>query len=279
MIRFSKYHGCGNNFIIVKEKDLHGQVCEDEYPGFAEEVCDINTGIGADGLIIVREDPGLEMVFYNMDGSRAPMCGNGIRCFAYFCMNEGIRTERSYPVKTLAGEMLVEVTSEEPFMARINMGRPVFESASIGVKSDDGDFLGRELEISDGSKWLVSSFFMGTVHTVVFVDDFDSIDIGYVGKQLCEHPVYTEKTNVNFVKVIDENTIEMKTYERGVGMTLACGTGACASVVTANMQGLCKKRTEVILQLGSLIIEPKDDGNVFMEGPSVKIAEGELYRA
>lgn len=276
MIRFSKYHGCGNNFVMVRERELLEITGEEGYAAFARKVCDINTGIGADGLIIVREEPALEMVFYNMDGSRAPMCGNGIRCFAYFCLNEGIRTEKSYVVKTLAGDMIVEVTSKEPFMAKINMGSPIFEPAAIAVKTEREDFLSQELEISDGSRWTVSSLFMGTVHTVVFVDDYDSFDIEFVGKELCEHPAYTEKTNVNFVKVIDKNTVEMKTYERGVGMTLACGTGACAATVIAKLQGLCKSPTEVILALGSLIIELGDDGNVYMTGPSVKIAEGTL---
>lgn len=284
MLKFSKYHGCGNNFVIVKEGELleylglsNGENLEKkEYPTFAQQVCDINTGIGADGLIIVREEPELEMVFYNMDGSRAPMCGNGIRCFAYFCQEEGIRRESSYVVKTLAGDMVVEVTCREPFMARIDMGKPIFDPAAIAVKSDRDDFIGQQLQIADGSRWTVNSLFMGTVHTVVFVDDYESFDIEYVGKELCEHPTYTEKTNVNFVKVLDENTVEMDTYERGVGMTLACGTGACATAVVANMQGLCKSPTKVILKLGSLNIELKDDGSVFMEGPSVKIAEGTL---
>jgi len=282
MLKFSKYHGCGNNFVMVREQELIeylGGITEPEtkeYPAFAQKVCDINTGIGADGLIIVREEPALEMVFYNMDGSRAPMCGNGIRCFARFCFEEGICEEPSYAVKTLAGDMVVEVTSREPFMARIDMGTPIFEPAAIAVDSERSDFLGQQLEISDGSRWTVNSLFMGTVHTVVFVDDYDSFDIEYVGRELCEHPTYTEKTNVNFVRVIDENTVEMKTYERGVGMTLACGTGACATAVVCALQGLCKSSIEVILQLGSLNIELKDDGHVFMEGPSVKIAEGIL---
>lgn len=282
MLKFSKYHGCGNNFVMVREQELIeylGGITEPEtkeYPAFAQKVCDINTGIGADGLIIVREEPALEMVFYNMDGSRAPMCGNGIRCFARFCLEEGICEEASYAVKTLAGDMVVEVTSREPFMARIDMGTPIFEPAAIAVDSERSDFLGQQLEIFDGSRWTVNSLFMGTVHTVVFVDDYDSFDIEYVGRELCEHPTYTEKTNVNFVRVIDENTVEMKTYERGVGMTLACGTGACATAVVCALQGLCKSPVEVILQLGSLNIELKDDGHVFMEGPSVKIAEGIL---
>lgn len=297
MIRFSKYHGCGNNFIILKEEELKAngtvlgleagankqdslvvlKAAEEAYPKMALRLCDINTGIGADGMIVVREEPELEMVFYNMDGSRAPMCGNGIRCFAHFCMNEGIRSEKSYPVKTLAGDMIVEVASKDPFMAKINMGKPVFSPQSIAVNSAEENYLNKEVVLADGSKWQVSSLFMGTIHTVVFVEDLDSFDIAAVGREICEHPTYGEKTNVNFAKIIDENTIEMMTYERGVGMTLACGTGACATSLVANLQGLCKSVTTVILPLGKLIIEMNDDGNVYMEGPSIKIADGKYY--
>ena len=126
-----------------------------------------------------------QMVFYNMDGSRAPMCGNGIRCFAYFCMNEGIRKEKSYVVKTLAGDMVIEVTSEEPFMARINMGKPIFKPEAIAVKSDREDFLKQNLSIGDGSKWEVNSLFMGTVHTVVFADDYEQVDVPAVTDCQC----------------------------------------------------------------------------------------------
>ncbi len=276
MILFSKYHGCGNNFVIVKEKEILKHISENEYPDMARKMCDVYTGAGADGFIVVREEPELEMVFYNQDGSRAPMCGNGIRCFAHFCRQEKIRQEESYPVKTLAGEMVVNVTNDDPFMVKINMGKPVFSPHEIKVDYDGEDFLNQSLQLADGSSCKVNAFFMGTIHTVVFVDDFEVMDVPKIGEEICNHPTFKEKTNVNFVKVIDEETLEVKTYERGVGMTLACGTGACASVVAANLEGLCGKAAEVKLALGSLKIEVSEDGNVYMAGPSVKILDGEF---
>ena len=277
MIRFSKYHGCGNNFVIIKEEEILNATDAAGYPDFAVKVCDVNTGVGADGMIVVREKPALEMVFYNCDGSRAPMCGNGIRCFAHFCREEGIAAGESYPVKTLAGDMIVNITCEEPFRVKINMGKPLFSPDDIKVDFNGENFLDRHLSLGDGIDIGINSLFMGTIHTVVFVESFDDIDVPKVGEEICNHPVFKEKTNVNFVKVIDDKTLEMKTYERGVGMTLACGTGACASVVVAGMKGLCGKKADVVLKLGRLGIEVAEDGNVYMEGPSVKILDGTLY--
>lgn len=120
MIRFAKYHGCGNSFVIVREKDVRAcDLCV-----LAEKMCSEHTGIGADGFMAVKTEPGLEMIFYNRDGSRAPMCGNGIRCFAKFCYDERICTDRQFPVETLAGRMIVEIAEESPFTVQINMGRP-----------------------------------------------------------------------------------------------------------------------------------------------------------
>lgn len=283
MISISKYHGCGNNFVIVRESDLPKAITmKDEaariemYSQLAVNLCCVNTGVGADGFIVVREEPQLEMVFFNQDGSRAPMCGNGIRCFAQYCMDKGIRDEAVYPVATLAGEMIVNVTQDEPFRVRINMGKPVMDPAAIGVETDEENFLGKEIALKDGSNVKVDSFFMGTVHTIVFVDDIDIDVLEPLGEEICNHPVYTEKTNVNFVKVIDQQNLEVLTYERGVGITFACGTGACASVVAASMAGMTGNSADVQLKLGTLGIAIEDDGNVYMEGPSVHILDGTL---
>lgn len=276
MLLFSKYHGCGNSFVIIRESELLKKAAEKEYPVFARAVCDICTGVGADGLIVVRQEPALEMMFYNCDGSRAPMCGNGIRCFAHFCRHEGICMENSYTVRTLAGDMIVDVTCEEPFRARINMGKPLFSKEAIKVESGTDDCFERTITLNDGSQYRIYSHFMGTIHTMVFAEDLDDEAIPDIGEKICNHPTFKEKTNVNFVKVIDEKTLEVRTYERGVGMTLACGTGACASVVTANMRGLCSNKVDVRLKLGSLNIQLGDDGNVYMEGPSVRIMDGEF---
>ena len=296
MSRFSKYHGCGNSFVIMTEENavvlceraglgLSNDADDDlkmkAYSEAALAACDENTGVGADGFIVVREKPALEMVFFNRDGSRAPMCGNGIRCFANFCYDEGICREKVFPVKTLAGEMIVERVSEEPFEVRIDMGMPVFSPQAFGVTDEEavrkGDFLGRKIALEGGESTEVDSMFMGTVHTVIFTDDLDEERIEPLGKEICFHPVFTEKTNVNFVRVESSDRLVMRTYERGVGMTLACGTGACASVVAASKRGLCGKKADVMLPLGRLRIEIEDDGHVFMQGPSVKITEGKFF--
>lgn len=266
MIAFAKYHGCGNNFIVVKEIDVQ----EQNYSSLAISMCNMATGIGADGLIVVREEPELEMVFYNMDGSRAPMCGNGIRCFAAYCYDRGIRKEERYPVKTLAGEMMVHVRKTSPFMAEISMGKPGFCSQDFGVLDGSETFINQKLETTEGC-FTVSSCFMGTVHTVVWVEEFPSEN---AARQLSNHPVFSEKTNVNFVKRIDSATLEIKTYERGVGFTFACGTGACASQVFGVREGKTDDKVTVRLPYGELIITQEPDGEIKMAGPAVRVAEG-----
>lgn len=284
MVAFSKYHGCGNNFVVLREVELAehlGVPCGEEsveaYMKFTRNVCSESIGVGADGLIAVREKPELEMVFFNRDGSRAPMCGNGIRCFAAYCSDRDIRTEESYKVKTLAGDMVVHITERDPFRVKIDMGSPMFSPKAINVKYDGENFLNQRLLLVDEKEVEIDSLFMGTIHTVIFTDDVEASSVEKTGEEICNHPVFREKTNVNFVKVIDDNTLQMITYERGVGMTLACGTGACASVVVANLKGLCRKSADVKLPLGSLTIELKDNGHVYMEGPAVRILEGELF--
>lgn len=266
MIRFTKYHGCGNNFIIVRESDVDGM----DYSQLALDMCNVNTGIGADGFIVVREDPALEMVFYNMDGSRAPMCGNGIRCFAAYCYDNDICRKEEYPVETLAGTMVVKIISTDPFMVRIDMGRPLFDPESFGVLDGSDEFTDRAMHTSEGD-FRASSCFMGTVHTVIWVDEYPS---EIAASQLSNDPVFSEKTNVNFVRVIDSETLEIKTYERGVGFTCACGTGACASLVIGRREGRNSEKVTVLLPYGKLLIEQLDDGTVMMTGPAIKIAEG-----
>lgn len=279
MILFSKYHGCGNSFVIIKESELSEEVKPSGYSKLALKMCNENTGVGADGMIVVRQEPELEMVFFNRDGSRAPMCGNGIRCFAHFCRDEGITDAVLYRVKTMAGYMVVEVTRSKPFRVRINMGKPLFSPDDIKVDFTGENYLRRSLTLKDGRDIEINSLFMGTIHTVVFADGLEWEEVPAIGEEICNHPVFKEKTNVNFVKVVDDKTLEVKTYERGVGMTLACGTGACACVVVANLQGICGRKAEVRLELGKLKIniEEKSEDNVFMEGPSVKILDGKFY--
>ena len=233
-IKFSKYHGLGNDFILTRY--IEGI----DIPTLVQACCSRHTGIGADGMIFVKEDP-LEMVYYNQNGSRAPMCGNGIRCFAAYCFDEGINTDEVVPVQTLAGEKIVHLISTSPFEVCVDMEQPLYDNHLIDVDEHENVW---KREVCGVDTY---SLFMATTHTVVFVD---------------------------FIQVIDDTHITVMTYERGCGITLACGTGACASVVVANKLGFVQSECEVQLKLGSLKIEVKD--HVYMTGPAKKICEGEF---
>ena len=262
---FSKYHGCGNHFIIIREEEA----CLKDYSKLAKKVCDPSTGIGGDGFIVVREDP-LEMLFYNMDGTEAPMCGNGIRCFAHFCSDQGICNDPYFSVKTGSGTMHLEVTSREPFLVKVNMGKPEFSPQACAIGREEEPFLHRNV----GGQ-TVSSFFMGTVHTVIWTDEFAGWEA--LGEEISNHPIYREKTNVNFALITGDDTATVKTYERGVGPTQACGTGACAVAVLGWHERKFKSDVTIQLPCGNLIISQGEDNDIFMKGPSHQIFTG-AYR-
>lgn len=268
MIRFSKYHGCGNDFIILTEDSVGHR----SYPELAKEICHRQLGIGADGLIIVKQDP-LEMIFFNSDGSRAPMCGNGLRCFAKFCFDEGICRSEAYFVETLAGTMGVRVISRDPFLVEVNMGKPDFDPKRCGIRTGQEHFLNQKLQLKNG-QIQVSSCFMGTIHTVVWIEEPEAVDLETLGEEISNHPVFSEKTNVNFVQVLSRKTLKLITYERGAGMTFACGTGACASVVIGATEDRCEKDASILLPYGQLHIEQKINDEVMMTGPAVRTAQG-----
>lgn len=261
IVPFSKYHGCGNDFILVKEKDVRSL----DLPDLIVSMCDRHCGIGADGFMIVKSDP-LEMIYYNQDGSRAPMCGNGIRCFSKFCIDEKIVREKSFEVKTLAGTKIVERLDNDQFC--VDMQKPLFETALCRIDQPiwDTPYKGMRLY----------TFFMSTIHTVVFVEDAFA-DIEKIGKEICEHEWFHEQTNVNFVQIIDEHTIKVQTYERGCGVTLACGTGVCASAYIAHKEKGCASLLHVLMKKGALDIEILEDDSIIMQGPAKKIAKGEFY--
>lgn len=262
----SKYHGCGNDFIIGRFDDL-----QEDPATFAIHICDRHTGIGADGLILVKEQP-LEMVFYNCDGSRAPMCGNGIRVFARFVQEENICTQDAFDVVTLAGKLHVCVIQKDPFLVQIQMGKVSTDTKLLHTK--DNQSISNYTKVVQGQEITIDSCFMGTIHTMVVVDDaLDSkwIDIG---EELHKDPIFEEKTNVNFTQVIDEHTMIVQTYERGVGMTKACGTGCCASVWNAWKKGLVQKDVRVQLEKGYLDILIDEDDVITMSGPAQLIMKG-----
>ena len=216
------------------------------------------------------------MFYYNSDGSQAPMCGNGIRCFAHYIKNNNIVEEDTFVVKVVPGDLTIETHQEEvgDFWAKVNMGKPIFTVNKI-IKTDKEEFINEKITISN-EEIEISYIFMGTDHAVVFVEDLTNVNVVELGSAIENYTkLFPKKTNVNFVQVKDRKNIEIITWERGAGLTLACGTGATASAVVANHLGFVENEVNVKVPGGELIIEAngKDD-DAFMTGPSEKIAEG-----
>ncbi|MCL1990408.1 MAG: diaminopimelate epimerase [Defluviitaleaceae bacterium] len=258
-MKVKKYDGCGNTFAII-DAATHMDLA-----ALAPRLCE-DPRLKTDGLIAVGRDP-LEMRFYNRDGSFAPMCGNGIRCFAKYVRDEGhVSVEtRTFDVLTGAGVLSVDIIQDDPFLCRIAMGQPIFTSEAVGL-ADEGP-LSRTLHIDDQTVD-IHALFMGTIHVVVFVKDAPAMVGSPLGKAICEHPLFEAKTNVNFVQVVGSSELIVRTYERGVGWTLACGTGCCASYVVAKQLGyVTADQVDVLLEQGKLMIAGVNE--IEMTGPAV----------
>ena len=255
-----KYNGCGNNFIVLDYEE------ETDYSQFAEKWCGKDQ-FDTDGLIAVKTQP-LEMIYYNKDGSRAPMCGNGIRCFARYVWEKNIVKSSQFDVQTLAGTISIEILEQEPFYCVAQMGTPDYSIKRLAVAQTNSDSIVDQTLIIDEEEVQLTCLFMGTIHTVVFVEDAQAQLKKDLGEKICHHPMFKEKTNVNFVQLISETEMFVRTYERGVGWTLACGTGCCAAYVVAKDHGyLSKDEVTVYLEQGALVIT--GDQQIQMMGPAV----------
>lgn len=280
MLKFEKYQGAGNDFVIVSEKELIEKGIP-EYGEFASQICNRHFGIGADGLIILKYVASMPfMFFFNADGSQAPMCGNGIRCFSHYLVNNHLVDGNEFVVKTVPGDLTIRVNYDEEkddFSARVNIGKPIFNIKEL-INTEKEQFLREKINI-DGKEIEISYIFMGTDHSVIFVNDFSDYDIDEIGKKIENYTdLFPKKVNVNFVKVYDRKRMEVITWERGAGRTLACGTGATASAVLAKTFGFVDDKVNVKVPGGQLVIEYEGGENdAFMTGPSEKIAEG-LYK-
>lgn len=272
-MKFWKYQGLGNDFIIVD--NINGEIHMDASK--AEALCNRRFGIGADGVMLVEPSSkaDVRMIIYNSDGSRPAMCGNGIRCFTRFVYDQGIVRRSDIAVETDAGVMNIAVnTSQDQFeTAVVNMGRPDFTPDNVPVAIDGPQVVDHEIQV-DGSKYRITSMLMGVPHTVIFTDSLEDEAVMQIGSKLECASIFPQKTNVNFVKVIDKDNIIIRTWERGAGYTYACGTGACACVIAGVVNGLLNEKARVQLRGGDLTIHWKDRGDVFMEGPAKEVFEG-----
>lgn len=270
MIRFEKWHGIGNDFVMV---DAFTETLPDDLASLARSTCDRKFGIGGDGLILLSpgEKEALRMRMFNPDGSESEMCGNGIRCLALFARDLGKAGEGTVPVETGAGTLTVEVLPEDK--VRVDMGPARLAPSEIGMAGvSDDHFVNQPL---DGSEFCGTAISMGNPHVVIFTDDVASVDLPQVGPGLEHHAHFPARVNVHFVQVVDRNTLIQRTWERGAGVTLACGTGACSVAVAGFLNGHSERDVTVRLPGGDLQIEYREDGRVFMTGPAEKVFDGE----
>ena len=264
-IKLTKMQGCGNDFVIIDYSEF--EKCGLEMSELAKKVCDRNFGVGADGMIIPNTNTAntdIGWYFYNSDGSTAQMCGNGMRCFAKYVYDKKLVDKKTFSVETLAGVIRPEILDDG--MVRVDMGVPILEDCKIPFKGE------RKLEALD-KIFEITPVSMGNPHCVIFVDENPMDYALKYGPVIEKHEYFPEKTNTEFVKVISRNEIDMRVYERGCGITLACGTGACASQVACILNNLTESKIKVNLLGGAVFVEwsgSKGDTNknIFLTGPA-----------
>ena len=275
MIKFTKMQGLGNDYVYIdatKENIENPSV-------LAKYISDRHFGVGSDGLILIcpSDKADFRMRMFNSDGSEAEMCGNGIRCVGKFVYDKKLTDKTLVTIETKAGikTLKLNVKDEKVDTVRVDMGTPILESEKIPVITDENIAQNLRLNALDKS-FDFTCVSMGNPHAVTVVDNVTDFDVKKYGSILEVNEVFPNKTNVEFVEIVDKDNIKMRVWERGTGETLACGTGACASAVACNLNGLTKNNVNVELLGGNLNIELGEDNHVYMTGPAVTVFEGEL---
>jgi len=272
-MNITKMHGLGNDFILI---DNRGSLIKDP-ARMAKALCHRRLSVGGDGLILIEKTDAadMRMRIFNSDGSEAEMCGNGIRCFARYLYDHIFPGRTAFAVETLAGiirpQMVLE-NGEAPGV-RVDMGAPEFRREKIPM-AGEGSPLRQTVSVA-GREVTLHAVLMGVPHAVVLCEEFPEAEFQSLGWALETHPIFPGKSNIDFVRIIDSEKVEMKTWERGAGATMACGTGACATGVVLHALGLTGPQVEVCLEAGSLYIQVAPD-RVYMTGPAEYVFRGEL---
>ncbi|MFY9232874.1 MAG: diaminopimelate epimerase [Fimbriimonadaceae bacterium] len=273
MIPFTKMHGLGNDFILVDA--IRTPIKPSESEALSRQMNHRKFGIGGDGLILAErgEAAPFKMLMYNPDGSESEMCGNGIRCFAKFVRAKGYTSELTIPVETGAG--LLELQLQENGQVRVAMGAARFRRGEIPVAGNpDEEFIEQPVEV-DELRFVGTAVSMGNPHVVIFTEKVSSVPLERWGPLLEHHPLFPNRINVHFAEIVSRQEIIQRTWERGAGVTLACGTGACAVAAAAFKSDRAERDVTIQLPGGSLRIECTADGTVFMTGPAETVFEGE----
>ncbi len=262
-MQFTKYNGLGNDFVFLDGPTA--QAVQDP-AALARRLCNRRTGIGADGLILLlpSRTADVRMRIINSDGSEAEMCGNASRCVPLHLLATGQTTNTRLTLETLAGPIQTEVLDEKKGLVRVNMGTPRNCVVPFRVQLA-------------AQTWTGTQVSMGNPHFVVFVENAEKFPVDKIGPQLETHPAFPHKTNVEFVHVLDKHTVRMRVWERGAGITQACGTGACATAVACVLNALTDTRVSVKLDGGELHIDWPDRQDIWMTGPATRVFTGEFF--
>lgn len=275
-MKFTKMHGCGNDYVYVN--------CFEETvknpSETAKQVSDRHFGIGSDGLILIcpSDKADFRMAMYNMDGSEGKMCGNGVRCIAKYVYDHHLTDKTRISLETLGGIKYLDLNIKDGKVdtVTVNMGAPILTPSKIPVSISKDRVINEPVEI-DGNVWHITCVSMGNPHAVVFVDDTASLKLEHIGPLFEKHPLFPEQVNTEFVHVIDRRAVDMRVWERGSGETLACGTGACATVMACILNDKTDKEVLVHLLGGDLLIRYDAENNtVFMTGPATEVFSGEI---
>ncbi|HEX9313370.1 MAG TPA: diaminopimelate epimerase [Actinomycetota bacterium] len=277
-MRFAKYHGTGNDFVMVE--DLEDALRLD--PGAIAALCDRHRGVGADGLIRIApaDQADFFMDYHNATGEVAEMCGNGIRCLAKYVYDRGLTSAREIDVLTRAGLKHLVISADDGVASEVtvDMGPPALERKALPMAGDPaGRFVGQPFDV-DGRSYTGTAVSMGNPHLVLFLepgDDLATIDVRRLGPMVEHRPEFPNRTNVEFVRV-EDNTVHLRVWERGSGETMACGTGACASLVACALAGLTGREAPVEFPGGRLTVAWREDDHVFLTGPATFVFEGDV---
>ena len=276
-MQFTKMHGLGNDYIYI---NLFKEVVNDP-AGLSRKMSDRHFGIGSDGIVLIgpaREESGADfrMQMFNADGSEAEMCGNAIRCVGKYVYDHEMTDKRTISVETLGGVKTLDLTVERDKVStvRVDRGEPVLKPALIPMSVEGDSFIDREIRVN-GRTYKGTAVSMGNPHIVIPVSGIDDLDLSLVGPQFEHHPLFPRRTNTEFIENPDKGNIRMRVWERGAGETLACGTGASASLVASVLTGKANRKAIVHLLGGQLTVEWDEKTNhVFIDGPATTVFSG-----
>lgn len=278
MIKFTKMQGLGNDYVYI---DAINQDIKKESE-LALFVSDRHYGIGSDGLILICKSKiaDFKMKMFNPDGSEAEMCGNGIRCVGKFVYDKGLTQKTLITIETLAGikKLKLNLENGEVKNVKVDMGEPILEAEKIPVCSDEKIIKNLKINVED-MEFNITAVSMGNPHAVIFIKNIEKFNVEKYGKQIENNILFPKRTNVEFVEIINKEKVKMRVWERGTGETLACGTGACATIVAGVLNNFIERKANVELLGGILEIEwNKEDNHIYMTGEAKTVFEGELYK-